>query len=153
MFQLLKVNNYNRRMAVVRTITFNGLESSTRIGWHDVILDCGSDVHIIVKIDTADSITNLHSITASDGAMIARGDLGAELPIEEVPSLQQWKKLLEYVGKANVMATNMLGEHDSSSYTYLSRQGMEKKGFGRCYPHRYCPQMQVAIQQLTCGGK
>ncbi|KAF2312205.1 hypothetical protein GH714_028504 [Hevea brasiliensis] len=50
---------------------------------------CGADIHVIVKIESADSIPNLHSIiTASDGAMVARGDLGAELPIEEVPLLQ-----------------------------------------------------------------
>ncbi|KAI3890438.1 hypothetical protein MKX03_005897 [Papaver bracteatum] len=51
---------------------------------------CGADIHVIVKIESADSIPNLHSmITASDGAMVARGDLGAELPIEEVPLLQE----------------------------------------------------------------
>ncbi|KAJ9679644.1 hypothetical protein PVL29_021542 [Vitis rotundifolia] len=50
---------------------------------------CNADIHVIVKIESADSIPNLHSIiTASDGAMVARGDLGAELPIEEVPLLQ-----------------------------------------------------------------
>ncbi|KAJ0466261.1 putative pyruvate kinase [Helianthus annuus] len=50
---------------------------------------CGADIQVIPKIESADSIPNLHSIiTASDGAMVARGDLGAELPIEEVPLLQ-----------------------------------------------------------------
>ncbi|KAK2426243.1 plastidial pyruvate kinase [Trifolium repens] len=49
-----------------------------------------ADIHVIVKIESADSIPNLHSIlSASDGAMVARGDLGAELPIEEVPLLQE----------------------------------------------------------------
>ncbi|KAG6384080.1 hypothetical protein SASPL_156122 [Salvia splendens] len=50
---------------------------------------CSADISAIVKIESADSIPNLHSIiSASDGAMVARGDLGAELPIEEVPLLQ-----------------------------------------------------------------
>ncbi|XBI28068.1 hypothetical protein VPH35_052381 [Triticum aestivum] len=74
--------------------------------------DSGSnaDIHIIVKIESADSIPNLHSIiTASDGAMVARGDLGAELPIEEVPLLQEEIiRMCRSMGKAVIVATNML---------------------------------------------
>ncbi|KAK6935017.1 Pyruvate kinase, C-terminal [Dillenia turbinata] len=56
----------------------------------DYLKSCNADIHVIVKIESADSIPNLHSIlTASDGAMVARGDLGAELPIEDVPLLQE----------------------------------------------------------------
>ncbi|KAG6399217.1 hypothetical protein SASPL_140693 [Salvia splendens] len=55
----------------------------------DYLKRCSADISAIVKIESADSIPNLHSIiSASDGAMVARGDLGAELPIEEVPLLQ-----------------------------------------------------------------
>ncbi|RYR56080.1 hypothetical protein Ahy_A05g021885 isoform A [Arachis hypogaea] len=70
----------------------------------------GTDIHVIVKIESADSIPNLHSIiTASDGAMVARGDLGAELPIEEVPLLQEEIiNLCRSMGKAVIVATNML---------------------------------------------
>ncbi|KAK4489601.1 hypothetical protein RD792_005413 [Penstemon davidsonii] len=72
--------------------------------------DAGADIHVIVKIESADSIPNLHSIiTASDGAMVARGDLGAELPVEEVPLLQEEIILLcRSMGKAVIVATNML---------------------------------------------
>ncbi|KAH6803367.1 plastidic pyruvate kinase beta subunit 1 [Perilla frutescens var. frutescens] len=72
--------------------------------------DAGADIHVIVKIESADSIPNLHSIiTASDGAMVARGDLGAELPIEEVPILQEEIIMLcRSMGKAVIVATNML---------------------------------------------
>ncbi|KMZ60205.1 Pyruvate kinase [Zostera marina] len=71
---------------------------------------CGADIHVIVKIESADSIPNLHSIiTASDGAMVARGDLGAELPVEEVPLLQEEIiRLCRNMGKAVIVATNML---------------------------------------------
>ncbi|KAH0978839.1 hypothetical protein GBA52_006016 [Prunus armeniaca] len=70
----------------------------------------GADIHVIVKIESADSIPNLHSIiTASDGAMVARGDLGAELPIEEVPLLQEEIiRICSSMGKAVIVATNML---------------------------------------------
>ncbi|XP_011076072.1 plastidial pyruvate kinase 2-like [Sesamum indicum] len=72
--------------------------------------DAGADIHVIVKIESADSIPNLHSIiTASDGAMVARGDLGAELPIEEVPLLQEEIiTICRSMGKAVIVATNML---------------------------------------------
>ncbi|CAN4085814.1 unnamed protein product [Withania somnifera] len=70
----------------------------------------GADIHVIVKIESADSIPNLHSIiSASDGAMVARGDLGAELPIEEVPLLQEEIiNICRSMGKAVIVATNML---------------------------------------------
>ncbi|GAB2265128.1 putative protein kinase YGL059W [Dionaea muscipula] len=71
---------------------------------------CGADIHVIVKIESADSIPNLHSIiVAADGAMVARGDLGAELPIEEVPLLQEEIiNMCRSMGKAVIVATNML---------------------------------------------
>ncbi|KAH7853260.1 hypothetical protein Vadar_000628 [Vaccinium darrowii] len=69
-----------------------------------------ADIHVIVKIESADAIPNLHSIiTASDGAMVARGDLGAELPVEEVPQLQEEIiGICRSMGKAVIVATNML---------------------------------------------
>lgn len=40
---------------------------------------------MLAKIESADSVGNLEDILdAVDGAMVARGDLGAELPVEEV---------------------------------------------------------------------
>ncbi|KAJ9553026.1 hypothetical protein OSB04_017071 [Centaurea solstitialis] len=72
--------------------------------------NCGANIQVIPKIESADSIPNLHSIiTASDGAMVARGDLGAELPIEEVPLLQEEIiRTCRSMGKAVIVATNML---------------------------------------------
>ena len=44
---------------------------------------------MLAKIESADSVGNLEDILdAVDGAMVARGDLGAELPVEEVSSLK-----------------------------------------------------------------
>ncbi|XP_077212624.1 plastidial pyruvate kinase 2-like [Tasmannia lanceolata] len=76
----------------------------------DYLRNCGADIHVIVKIESADSIPNLHSIiSASDGAMVARGDLGAELPVEEVPLLQEEIiRMCRSMGKAVIVATNML---------------------------------------------
>ncbi|XP_009593647.1 pyruvate kinase isozyme G, chloroplastic [Nicotiana tomentosiformis] len=76
----------------------------------DYLKSCNVDIHVIVKIESADSIPNLHSIiSASDGAMVARGDLGAELPIEEVPLLQEdIIRRCRSMQKAVIVATNML---------------------------------------------
>ncbi|XWS62109.1 hypothetical protein CRYUN_Cryun07bG0183100 [Craigia yunnanensis] len=76
----------------------------------DYLKGCNADIHVIVKIESADSILNLHSIiSASDGAMVARGDLGAELPIEEVPLLQEdIIRRCRSMHKPVIVATNML---------------------------------------------
>eukprot|EP00249_Psilotum_nudum_P021283 c28049_g1_i3 orf=342-2216(+) len=76
----------------------------------DFLKGRGADIHIIVKIESADSIPNLRSIIdASNGAMVARGDLGAELPIEEVPLLQEEIiRMCQSAGKPVIVATNML---------------------------------------------
>ncbi|KAJ7952652.1 Pyruvate kinase [Quillaja saponaria] len=76
----------------------------------DYLKSRNADIHVIVKIESADSIPNLHSILlASDGAMVARGDLGAELPIEEVPLLQEdIIRRCHNMQKPVIVATNML---------------------------------------------
>lgn len=76
----------------------------------DYLKSSNADIHVIVKIESADSIPNLHSIiSASDGAMVARGDLGAELPIEEVPLLQEdIIRRCHSMQKPVIVATNML---------------------------------------------
>ncbi|KAH9769717.1 Plastidial pyruvate kinase 3 [Citrus sinensis] len=76
----------------------------------DYLKSCNADIHVIVKIESADSIPNLHSIiSASDGAMVARGDLGAELPIEDVPLLQEdIIRRCRSMQKPVIVATNML---------------------------------------------
>jgi Pyruvate kinase, barrel domain len=48
----------------------------------------GAQIGVLAKIESAASVDNLESILdAVDGAMVARGDLGAELPVEEVRGL------------------------------------------------------------------
>jgi len=60
----------------------------------------GSKIFIIVKIERYDAVKNFDEILKyADGVMIARGDLGIEIPIEDVPTVQ--KKLIK---KANIAA-------------------------------------------------
>ena len=67
-------------------------------------------IDLLAKIESAESIPHLDEIIeAADGVMIARGDLGAELPYEEVPLLQdEIVRKCRALGKPVVVATHML---------------------------------------------
>jgi pyruvate kinase len=65
---------------------------------------------IIAKIEKDSALENIDSILrASDGVMVARGDLGVELPFEEVPIAQKRIiKLANLIGRPVITATQML---------------------------------------------
>lgn len=69
-----------------------------------------SHMKIIAKIENMQGIRNLEDIlTVSDGIMVARGDMGVEIPMEEVPVIQkQMIKMAETQGKHVITATQML---------------------------------------------
>jgi pyruvate kinase len=77
----------------------------------------GKDVHIIAKIEKAQAIDNLESILEiSDGVMVARGDLGVELPPERVPIIQKRiLKLASSWGRFAITATQMLESMTTNS--------------------------------------
>ena len=75
------------------------------------ILDAhNSKMKIIAKIENKQGIENLEDIlSVSDGIMVARGDMGVEIPMEEVPVLQKRMiKMAEAQGKHVITATQML---------------------------------------------
>jgi pyruvate kinase len=68
------------------------------------------DMKIIAKIENAQGVNNIDQIiSVVDGIMVARGDMGVEIPLEEIPVIQ--KKLIKkaYIaGKQVITATQML---------------------------------------------
>lgn len=75
-----------------------------------ILDDNNSKAQIIAKIENMQGIENLDEILeVSDGIMVARGDMGVEVPLEEVPVLQKMMiKKAVALGKHVITATQML---------------------------------------------
>ena len=70
----------------------------------------GEKIKVIAKIENSQGVENLDEIlTLADGVMVARGDMGVEIPLEEVPVIQkEIIKKVYGVGKQVITATQML---------------------------------------------
>jgi pyruvate kinase len=82
----------------------------------EILQQQGRDIPIIAKIENKAGVRNLEEIVAAaDGVMVARGDMGVELPLADVPGTQ--KKIIRTTvsnGKPVITATQMLAsmEHN-----------------------------------------
>ena len=75
-----------------------------------IIAQSGKAARVIAKVEKPEAIDNIDAIVAAtDGVMVARGDLGVEMPLEEVPLLQKMiiRKCRE-ASKPVIVATQML---------------------------------------------
>lgn len=75
-----------------------------------IMKDMGREVPLIAKIEKPEAVKNIEEIINEfDGVMVARGDLGVELPFEQIPSLQKHIiNLANKCGKPVITATQML---------------------------------------------
>ena len=83
---------------------------------HEIMEEEGRRLPVIAKLEKPQAITNLHAIIdAFDAFMVARGDLGVELPLEDVPLVQ--KRIVRAArkwAKPVIVATQMLDSMISS---------------------------------------
>jgi len=98
-------------IAVSFTRTAGDLAQARRI-----VESMGASIPIIAKIERPEALENLESIIeACDGIMVARGDLGVELPLEDVPLVQ--KEVIKTANSAGIpviTATQMLASMTSN---------------------------------------
>lgn len=80
------------------------------IGVHKIMDEVGIRIPVIAKIEKPQAVANIEDIIgAFDGIMVARGDLGVELPLEEVPLVQKrCVELARESAKPVIVATQML---------------------------------------------
>ena len=78
----------------------------------------GSDIPVIAKIEKREALAHLDEIiNISDGIMVARGDLGVEAALEDVPMVQKHIiKLANQMGKPVITATQMLDSMRAHPY-------------------------------------
>jgi pyruvate kinase len=83
----------------------------------EVLAEFAAEIPVIAKIEHPAAVAALASIiAASDGTMVARGDLGVEMPVEQVPLVQ--KRIIRATvgaGKPVITATQMLDSMERSS--------------------------------------
>jgi len=100
--------------AVVQDVDFVGLSfvrsAEDVIKVREFLVERGSTAKIIAKIERLEGLNNFDAILeAADGVMVARGDLGVQIPIQRVPIVQkELIKKCNHAGKPVIVATQML---------------------------------------------
>jgi pyruvate kinase len=77
---------------------------------HAVMAGCGRSVPVLAKLEKPEAVAELEAVVAAfDGLMVARGDLGVEMPLEQVPLVQKRAvQTCREAAKPVIVATQML---------------------------------------------
>lgn len=91
-------------------IALSFVRSAADIAQARELLGADCNIKLIAKIENQEALTHLEAIiAAADGVMVARGDLGVEIPIELLPRVQRRiVRLCAVQGKRVIVATHML---------------------------------------------
>jgi len=116
----------------------------------DLIRERGKDVSVIAKIEKHEAVENLDAIiAASDGIMVARGDLGVEIPPEEVPFIPKM-----IIQKSNAAGKPRLIEHRPALYLSYPQASFNR------FDHTYCPlsvnpsyNIPLKLSHVICKGR
>ncbi len=86
---------------------------------NDLLINLGNNhIDLIAKIENASAVNDINNITrVSDGIMIARGDLGVEVPMEKIPGIQ--KKIItqcHIAGKVSIVATELMSTMEKNDH-------------------------------------
>ncbi|HEX2184756.1 MAG TPA: pyruvate kinase, partial [Chloroflexota bacterium] len=97
-------------LAMAEGVDFIALSFVRRAADVELLRGHAGDAAIIAKIERPEALDEIEAILqAADGVMVARGDLGVEIPLEQVPAEQ--RRLLQaanHAGKPSITATQML---------------------------------------------
>lgn len=76
----------------------------------DYLASKGSDIKVVAKVETPQAVADLEAVVdASDAVLVARGDLGVEMDLAEVPMIQKRiTRMCHHKGKPVIVATQML---------------------------------------------
>jgi pyruvate kinase len=76
----------------------------------EMIREAGKNIPVVAKIEKHEALEHVEEILAAcDGVMVARGDLGVEIPLEQVPTIQKMLvRKANAMGKPVIIATQML---------------------------------------------
>ncbi|MCS5593871.1 MAG: pyruvate kinase [Porticoccaceae bacterium] len=85
-------------------------EASDILQLRELLGDKSEEIKVIAKLEDQEAITNMvEIIEAADGIMVARGDLGVEIPLEVLPRVQRRIiRTCAEMGKRVIVATHML---------------------------------------------
>ncbi len=108
-------NIYAARKAGIDMIAHSFVRNADDV---HAVRDCieGSDIMLYSKIECREALDNLMPILeASDGLLVARGDLGTQVPLSEIPAIQyRILSLCRHTGKPSIVATQILQSMISS---------------------------------------